>query len=80
MQCTAAHIMRASNPTQLEMRILTNHGADPKFAFLRGKWKLAWERYKAAAVVTKATPPGPSMTQGLDGLGNYGQSDEDSDS
>lgn len=36
----------ASDPKMLELRILANHGADPRFAsFLRpgGKWKSVWE-------------------------------------
>lgn len=34
----------AAQPSLLEMRILANHGADPRFAFLRkgGKWSDEW--------------------------------------
>jgi hypothetical protein len=43
---TAAYIVSSPNPVQLEMRILANHGGDPRFAFLRGRWKRAWESAK----------------------------------
>lgn len=46
MSRTAAHIRDSPNPAQLEMRILANHGGDPRFAFLRGRWRRAWARMR----------------------------------
>ncbi|KAG8796152.1 hypothetical protein FRC12_003743 [Ceratobasidium sp. 428] len=46
MARTASHILASPNPAQLEMRILANHGADSRFAFLRGRWKRAWMKIK----------------------------------
>ncbi|KAF8317463.1 hypothetical protein DL93DRAFT_573499 [Clavulina sp. PMI_390] len=55
---TAASVAKSPNPQQLEMRILANHGSDPRFAFLRGRWKRAWNRIKnppkAAPIVSSA--------------------------
>ncbi|KAG8895860.1 hypothetical protein FRB99_000312 [Tulasnella sp. 403] len=42
MTRTATHIRNSPNRTLLEMRILANHGADPRFAFLKGRWKKRW--------------------------------------
>ena len=44
MQRTAAHVVRATNDAQLRARILAHHGADARFAFLRGRWSRAWAR------------------------------------
>jgi hypothetical protein len=46
MRRTASHIQSSANPGQLEMRILANHGSDPRFAFLRGRWKDTWNKIK----------------------------------
>ncbi|KAI6033579.1 hypothetical protein PISMIDRAFT_684521 [Pisolithus microcarpus 441] len=46
---TAVHIISSPNPAQLEMRILANHGADKRFAFLRGRWSRAWKVAKELA-------------------------------
>lgn len=54
MHRTASHILSSPNPAQLEMRILTNHGSDRRFAFLRGRWKRAWNLAKAKARIEKA--------------------------
>lgn len=73
MKRTATAISRSPNPQQLEMRILANHGSDPRFAFLRGRWGRAWTNIK--------NPPPPSLvakpSTNLSGLGDY---DEDSGS
>ncbi|KAJ3773679.1 hypothetical protein FB446DRAFT_731834 [Lentinula raphanica] len=47
MRRTAKSILTSPNPAQLELRILANHGADPRFAFLRGRWSRAWKTVKA---------------------------------
>ncbi|KAI0265447.1 hypothetical protein BC834DRAFT_989154 [Gloeopeniophorella convolvens] len=49
MQRTASHVVRAANDAQLRARILAHHGADPRFAFLRGRWARAWARAQASA-------------------------------
>lgn len=75
MQKTALHIQSSPNPAQLEMRILANHGADHRFAFLRGRWTRCWKAVTdhARTVILKRDEPA-----GLDGLAGYG-SDDDSD-
>ncbi|KAI0710898.1 hypothetical protein C8Q76DRAFT_798414 [Earliella scabrosa] len=37
-----APLPRSPTTPSLDMRILANHGADPRFAFLRGRWSRAW--------------------------------------
>lgn len=49
MSRTAKHLLTSPNPIQLEARILANHGSDPRFAFLRGKWKEKWDEAKMKA-------------------------------
>ncbi|KAF8509753.1 hypothetical protein BU17DRAFT_98632 [Hysterangium stoloniferum] len=49
MERTARHLLTSLNPAQLEMRILANHGAHQRFAFLRGRWRNAWEQIKLAS-------------------------------
>ena len=85
MRRTASHLISSPNPAQLEMRILANHGADRRFAFLRGRWSRAWKLAKGRArlelikekerqeVKTKSALP-------LGGLAGYGDSDGGSDS
>src|SRR3954467_6013851 len=46
---TATYFSSSQNPLQLEMRILANNGSDPRFAFLRGRWKDAWNNAKDAS-------------------------------
>jgi len=53
MDRTARHLLTSPNPAQLEMRILANHGAHQRFAFLRGRWRNAWQRIKLAARAEK---------------------------
>ncbi|KIM61014.1 hypothetical protein SCLCIDRAFT_919647 [Scleroderma citrinum Foug A] len=38
-----------AHSAQLEMRIMANHGADKRFAFLRGRWSPTWNAAKDAA-------------------------------
>lgn len=73
MQRTARHIQSSPNPAQLEMRILANHGADDRFAFLRGRWSKYWKTAtdQARTEVLKRDEPA-----GLGGLANYGSDDE----
>jgi len=75
MQRTAQHIQSSPNPAQLEMRILANHGADDRFAFLRGRWSRYW---KAATDQTRTEILKRDEPAGLGGLAGYG-SDNESD-
>ncbi|CAE6466093.1 unnamed protein product [Rhizoctonia solani] len=74
MQRTAAHIRASPNPTQLEMRILANHGADPRFAFLRGRWKRAWVQMRQE----QARPTNSETTRSMIGGLTAYASDSDS--
>jgi hypothetical protein len=76
MQRTARHIQSSPNPAQLEMRILANHGADDRFAFLRGRWSRCWKAAtdQARTEILKRDEPA-----GLGGLAGYGSDDGDSD-
>jgi len=49
MQHTAASLLKSPNSKVLESRILMNHTSDERFEFLRGRWKLTWERTKRDA-------------------------------
>ncbi|KAF8600019.1 hypothetical protein BDV93DRAFT_559835 [Ceratobasidium sp. AG-I] len=76
MSRTATHIRDSPNPAQLEMRILANHGSDPRFAFLRGRWRRAWTRMRQAPGAPKIEPKGSTMG----GLAGYASESEDSES
>ena len=77
MRRTAVHIDRAANDAQLRARILAHHGADPRFAFLRGRWSRAWAHAQAdahrAAIVERET----QSAGALGGLTGYGSGSED---
>ncbi|KAI0821781.1 hypothetical protein BC628DRAFT_1328924 [Trametes gibbosa] len=85
MQRTATHVLASPNPAQLEMRILANHGADSRFAFLRGRWARAWRliktktRLEREAAVARERISEHKETAGIGGLAGYGDSDEDSE-
>ncbi|EIN06833.1 hypothetical protein PUNSTDRAFT_115304 [Punctularia strigosozonata HHB-11173 SS5] len=82
MDRTAGHLVGSPNAAQLEMRILANHGADPRFAFLRGRWKRAWALTKAQAGAAKREKEMAMTVQkpNLGGLAGYGSdSDEESE-
>ena len=80
---TAAHIMSSPIPTQLEMRILENHGADKRFAFSRSRWSRVWNTAKYAArqqchekeQAKKTKPQPPERGRSLQGLAGYDDSD-----
>ncbi|KAI6044139.1 hypothetical protein EDC04DRAFT_3138098 [Pisolithus marmoratus] len=80
---TAVHVVSSPNPAQLEMRILANHGADKRFAFLRGRWSRAWKASKELArqeqrEAQKAEKlSGCSSLQGL--IADYGDSEGSGD-
>lgn len=80
MHRTATHLLTSPNAAQLEMRILANHGADKRFAFLRGRWSRAWQitkaRIKLGIEAEKARIDQEREKKvGLGGLAGYGNSD-----
>ncbi|KAL0948347.1 hypothetical protein HGRIS_010933 [Hohenbuehelia grisea] len=81
MRRTAGHLLSSPNPAQLEMRILANHGADKRFAFLRGRWSRAWKivkgRERLAREEQAAKDEAEKAKAGLGGLAGYGDSDDD---
>lgn len=88
MQRTAAHVLASPNPAQLELRILANHGADARFAFLRGRWARAWRLAKAKRHVelaeererARAEEDAKKGAAGIGALAGYGDSDDDEES
>lgn len=82
MRRTATHILSSSNAAQLEMRILANHGADSRFAFLRGRWSRTWALIKAK--IKKEAEEAKEKEEREKGLGRLmgyeGSDDEDSQS
>ncbi|KAG6833343.1 hypothetical protein H0H87_008519 [Tephrocybe sp. NHM501043] len=80
MQRTATHLMSSPNSTQLEARILANHGSDARFAFLRGRWSNTWKLAKGKAKMAKAKEEQEKQSaSGLGVLAGYGDSDADSE-
>ncbi|KAG2144449.1 uncharacterized protein EDB93DRAFT_1153525 [Suillus bovinus] len=83
MKRTALHLLSSPNPAQLEMRILANHGADKRFAFLRGRWSRAWRMTKERLRQEKVDQSAQSLRAsrnilvGLGGLAAYGDSDDE---
>ncbi|KAH9942805.1 hypothetical protein B0H21DRAFT_793233, partial [Amylocystis lapponica] len=81
MRRTASHILGSPNPAQLEMRILANHGADRRFAFLRGRWARAWKIAKGRTRLdleqTEKAKHASASLVSLGGLAGYGDSDEE---
>lgn len=72
--------MSSPNPAQLEMRILANHGADKRFAFLRGRWSRAWKIAKGRIRLEqeeekRRSEEAKQKKVGLGGLSGYGDSD-----
>jgi hypothetical protein len=86
MARTAAHLFSSPNSAQLELRILANHGANPRFAFLRGRWAHAWTKAKLNANAEKTarerkdtTGERTNSAAVLSGLLTYGESDSESE-
>jgi len=77
MQRTALHIQSSPNPAQLEMRILANHGADRRFAFLRGRWPRSWKAMTDHARKETVKRDEPAGMGGLAGYGSGDDSDAD---
>ena len=79
MERTAKHLLGSPNPAQLEMRILANHGADQRFAFLKGRWSRAWKLAIGRARVALEEKKGnPATSSALSGLAGYEGSDSES--
>ncbi|KAF9267142.1 hypothetical protein L218DRAFT_720913 [Marasmius fiardii PR-910] len=75
MRRTAKHIATSPNPAQLEMRILANHGGDKRFAFLRGRWRRAWQVIEGKARLEHEQEQKQKQKSVLIGtLGDYGDS------
>jgi len=78
----AATLASSPSPALLELRILANHGSDPRFAFLRkgGKWCEHWAAMRAPKLVLEAVQaPEAAGGGGGGGLGLVAY-DSDSDS
>jgi hypothetical protein len=84
-------LQAAQEPTLLEMRILANHGSDPRFSFLRkdGQWREEWEQIRregreaeseaqAAAAAEQLRSTAAGTLQAGPALVGYG-SEEDSE-
>lgn len=71
MSHTATSIFSSPNPSILEMRILTHHSSDERFAFLRGRWRNAWDKVKGDIKGEKENKRRLEEKQrGLGGLGD----------
>ena len=83
MRRTAAHVVSATNDAQLRARILAHHGADVRFAFLRGRWGRAWVRAQVdanrAMVVEREKAQGAAALGGLTGYGSGSEGDAEDD-
>ncbi|KAH9064524.1 hypothetical protein EDB87DRAFT_1829227 [Lactarius vividus] len=78
MRRTAAHVARATNDAQLRARILAHHGADARFAFLRGRWGRAWARAQVDArreILAEREAQGAGALGGLTGYGSGSESE-----
>ena len=82
MQHTAASLLKSPNSKVLESRILMNHTSDERFEFLRGRWKLTWERTKKDAKAKHDLLSGKNEKEKKSVgslIGGYESSDEDED-
>jgi|SRR6266850_2495197 len=79
MHRTAAHVIRATNDAQLRARILAHHGADPRFAFLRGRWSGAWARAQVEAHREMLAEREAQNAGALGGLTGYGSASASED-
>ena len=79
MRRTASHVVRATNDAQLRARILAHHGADPRFAFLRGRWSRAWALAQAEAHRDVLAEQEAQSSGVLGGLTGYGSGSDDDD-
>jgi hypothetical protein len=80
MSHTAASLLKSPNSKVLESRILMNHASDERFEFLRGRWKLTWERTKKDAKAKHDLLSGKNDREKKNVgtlIGGYESSDED---
>lgn len=80
MTHTATSLLSSPNPSLLELRILANHASDPRFEFIRGRYKTTWERLKADARRQRDIKSGKAgQEKKVFGalLGGYESSDDD---
>lgn len=83
MKRTATHVVCATNDAQLRARILAHHGADTRFAFLRGRWGRAWARAQEEArrdVLAEREAQGALGGLTGYGSGSEGESENDAES
>lgn len=80
MHRTATHLLSSPNPAQLEMRILANHGADKRFAFLKGRWSHTWLVMKAKLRIEKEGKERKEKQEKEQGLGMLAGYDSGSNS
>ncbi|SGY30222.1 BQ5605_C002g01130 [Microbotryum silenes-dioicae] len=81
-------LSNAADPSLLEIRIMANHGRDPRFDFLRkeGKWSDVWERIKKGEPVGEearrndeenvGNGSGNGLGLGLNGYGSDSEEEE----
>ncbi|SCZ90940.1 BZ3500_MvSof-1268-A1-R1_Chr1-3g02403 [Microbotryum saponariae] len=77
-------LSNAADPSLLEIRIMANHGRDPRFDFLRkeGKWSDVWERIKKGEPVGEEARRnaeenvGNGLGLGLNGYGSDSEEEE----
>jgi hypothetical protein len=84
MNHTLTSLMSSPNPQILELRILTHHSGDPRFSFLKGRYRRRWEQLKIDRAVKEQAAQKEkevdSKKETLAGLmGDYGDSDESED-
>lgn len=84
MQALHATLSSSPDPALLEIRILTNHGSDERFSFLRkgGKFRDIWEAMRSGKDSEDAAIDEKSIEEKSVGTGlvGYDGSDSDSDS
>lgn len=79
MSHTAASLLASPNPQMLESRILLNHASDERFDFLKGRWKLTWERTKKDARAKRDIASGKTGKERKVMSGLVGAYDSESD-
>lgn len=79
MSHTAASLLASPNPRILESRILLNHASDERFDFLKGRWKLTWERTRKDARAKRDLASGRVEKEKKAISGLIGAYDSDSD-
>lgn len=79
MRKLSATLSVAADPSLLEIRILANHGNDPRFGFLRrgGKWREVWEAIRKEGKVEKVVAATGSGGFGLVAYGSDSEGEEE---